>query len=580
MSPQVLKHMENFHCETLDNAKRAVVQVLADLEEDFARQQVSSGPQQTTVSAVTLKVDLKAPLIKIPSMKIKDQEGSGFKYTVIAAQRSLHQRLHNFMRMSDYIVFSTLLDLVVHSVEGLCHRFRPGEVSVMFLAELRYTAEAGLHHYPADLEFSTEVEGIANSFVLTAGTGKRLLNHEEIMPMIYLAEPDSHVDEGILHMMVTQDNKYLSLIVELQVLCRREFVRCQQACVDFRPMIDMVVENTAFDIDALEAEAERTRSDFADFSAMIAEYREQVEEVKAIPAYRDYGVVRITLDAFKMHVVPSPTTCLSQLCELLPRILMRRLHSLHDELSDFNTGLSRSPRNVDEFVVYVLYIDKVEERQDAIDSEVSQLEEEFHQMDQAKIQLKKDDSQAYRMLFPELMAVRTAVDMAGAQRESMTAKWSKRLDEEVAAFKLQVKDIKMLVDTPEILDDPEDEILDRIHERLDETQDTQYQVQSLEEQGEKLKMYQKALKRPVDSFPDLARSAVDIRLKLGVWETFAHMEFEKKNWKELELSDVVALKVPPLPLAFPLPRPPCFPFPWGEGQSSIGDHRLVGKLPP
>lgn len=61
---------------------------------------------------------------------------------------------------------------------------------------------------------------------------------------------------------------------------------------------------------------------------------------------------------------------------------------------------------------------------------------EHQDMENAGIRQEKEDADAYKMLFPELMAMRTAIDVATATRELKIDRWGKKLDEQVC-FNLQ-----------------------------------------------------------------------------------------------------------------------------------------------
>jgi hypothetical protein len=371
----VLKHLEAFWLQTLANAKSTFEKVLNDIEEDFTKKQHET--KQAGIAAAS-KPGEQSKMISAAlsgntaALKAKLDDGMDFKYTIIAAKRSMHKNLFNFTRLCDYIVFSALHAFVVRSVEILCRRFTENQ-QVMFICDL-ITDGKDLKQVPNNVQFTTEVDGIVGSFALTASSGTRLLGHPEINPYIDLYESNPHADPMLVHQIITQDEVYQRLLEDMHMAAVKEFRKSLVALDELRPFVQTVVRNAKYDFAAMEAEAISKRTDFKQFVRLISEFRKQISDIDDLPVYIDYSVVRLQLDKFKARLAPSSRACIAKLSEILPKLLISRCKKMQSEVSGYNAGLGRNSRSVEEFVAYVDFVEKVERRQTGIDEEVAQIE--------------------------------------------------------------------------------------------------------------------------------------------------------------------------------------------------------------
>lgn len=285
---------------------------------------------------------------------------------MIAAKRAAHRQFYNLMRLCDYVAFSALHNLVIESVESMLKRFVPkvsspsyrGKVP-LFSCSLHMAEDSTLTHMPNDVEFTAEIDGIVGSFVSTASSGIRLLGHPDVKDLTDLYEGEPIAEQNLVALIIEGDQRYLDLTSQITVASRREFRTCNDALYDFQHLAQITVSNSSFDIEVLEAYAEKHRSDFSELVKMLYQFRDQMAAVDAIADFRDYGIIRVQLNVFKGQVSPSPKSCHDQVSLLMPRLLTRRCNSVHEQMAFFTAGLSRSPKSVEDFVAFVLFIEEV-----------------------------------------------------------------------------------------------------------------------------------------------------------------------------------------------------------------------------
>ena len=400
----IIGQLQDFWVAAIEVAKNACVETLESLEEGLFGK-----------SDVMEQADGKDSGQKSP-------RADSFRYTVMASKRVVQQRLFYFLRLADYIIFSTLHEMVVESVtelldslyrasreaeaqrkaqEALEHAIKDGTVpapekpetddkpkkkkpvkeekpmrKTIFMTEVMLVL-GDLTFVPAAADFENELESIVGGFVdtVTGNENTRLLNHEDLEQYteLYDSESDAN-DAATVADIITNDEHYMTLVSGLKDAINDAFAHCDVYLQSFEAFRDMVIENEQVDAAELYEGAEKGEIVLEDFAAKLSTYEGQAVSINSIPDVKECGIIEVNAQRMKEMIAPSPASCLEKIEVLLPQLAVIKQKKLLDEVSHANSKLNHKPEAVSEFVAILDFINECNEKKDQFEADFNELQ--------------------------------------------------------------------------------------------------------------------------------------------------------------------------------------------------------------
>lgn len=187
------------------------------------------------------------------------------------------------------------------------------------------------------------------------------------------------------------------------------------------------------------------------FEEALKKYSFQKQTMTAIPARWVINNILIDTSYLKSVLEPSPDRCFNNVAKLLPGIARDKNELLLTEVQTWVRVLNTEPQNVEGFVEYLGWLEKVVsslQTVDLIENEVSNL---YSILDQYKIYIQPTDLAMFQTLGPTLRNLKEAVDYAMDSKEEKIAKFSNDQDKTLQELMVEVSDIRNKTQDPMVL---------------------------------------------------------------------------------------------------------------------------------
>lgn len=398
----IMGQIQNFWLEVIEVARGACVQTLESL-----------------VEGLFGKSDL--PDSKDGNQNKTSPRGDNFRYTVMATKRIIQRRLFYFLRLADYIIFSTLQEMVVEAIQELLQNLyrasreaeeQKKKIEAAELAKKNGSApepekpekdskpkakKVGKEEKPArktifvtevmlvlgDLtfvpsaeDFENELESIVGGFVDTVSGVEhtRLLNHQDLEQYTELYDSNEESEAATVADIIVNDEQYINMVSGLKDAIKNAFSTCQDYLATFEPFRDMMLENDQLDAQELWDGAQKGELVLDDFASKLESFGGQAKNIMKINDIQECGIIEVNATRFKEIISPSPAVCLDKLGTLLPQLAIAKQKKLLDEVSSSNTKLNQKPTEVQDFVAILDFIAELNEKKDQFEADFQELQ--------------------------------------------------------------------------------------------------------------------------------------------------------------------------------------------------------------
>ena len=522
---QFLRSLLSFWQRSIAGVKCGCEEVLADFEQKF----LAAAPKEIEFAGAHGKKSSDT------SNALSAGHGGVFKYTMQAAKRLVHEQLFRFMLLCDYMVLHAIKVCVVDSTARLCHRFNLAAAAVaarmaqaasdgdgdvvggapILIAQLEQVFDHGdgtvpqLHVIPSEDELEMEIEGIASSFLKTVASGVRLLNHPDLTTFYALYEEGCVSEiEHVLGTMIHDSDEYKTLLGNLRQGFVSTYDKVHLLIQRYQHLSDFVVDNAAFDIQQVETDVEATDAAYDGVLALEAGFAAQVQQMRAVEEFVDCDALRVVLTGYKNQLIPSPTRCIEQIRDLLPRLLARKQRRLLDQINEANSNLAKVPDKISDYMIYCTSLELIDAGQMELEDSIMDSNKRLYLLQDHNMELSKVDSVTCTILQSELQKLQTALQLANEHREANNGTFVGVLEGMLLAFREDISAMQLLAEDSSLV-----YATDEVQSVLATARDLSEQMSELEEKARLIRSYQRALRRPVAPFDELADMLHAVNLK-------------------------------------------------------------------
>ncbi|KAJ3023365.1 Dynein heavy chain 6, axonemal [Thoreauomyces humboldtii] len=215
-----------------------------------------------------------------------------------------------------------------------------------------------------------------------------------------------------------------------------------------------VVEPTILDLSSTIV----SREDGSTFSPVVeffeqhlAKFSLQRQTMAAIPITSTINNLLIDTTTLKSILVPSPERCFAEVARILPGLSRDKNELLLNEVQAWVRILNTQPSNVEGFVEYLEWLEKVKESMPLVEQLYDEVSRLYKHMDQYKITIQPTDLALYQTLGPTLRQLKEVVDMASDTKDENISKFSVELDKALNDLMTEVSDIRNRAQDPMVL---------------------------------------------------------------------------------------------------------------------------------
>ena len=562
-SDSMVAALKEFHTQSLANVKKACSDTISELEDRLFGEEAQDGQDEDPNSGQAGKVS----------------------YTVLAQRRAEHRKLHGFIRLIDYMIRSNLHQLVVASTEHLLTFIeQPRQIDslddiAMALEaepeveeteeqeeeqeELEATAEDAAGNEAPVFEIETqedadslcfspsrhgvqrELEKLLASFTITVSSVPDLSAEKSLREFTALVEVEQASDDALASM-VASDPHYIELVSSVRDNLDSTFELAEECKEILVPMLDLVRENQALDIEQVKAEANEGSKSLADFEDDMVMYSSQTKKIQKLPALVKLGVLLVNSEQLRDKFLPAPQKCLDELQTLLPQLGNDKVQVLLAEINDANTQLNKTPPDVDEFCDYLEFLEHLESRQDEIKDLFELAEEHYDLMDNQNVFVPPDQRANFQSLTIEYSNMKTWLSERQSKKDEDIQQYTVMLE---ASIKMLHEDRKVasnasndemfLEYTPNGMN-LESDVMKRLTDLNNSAEEMKANADKIQRQQKLFNKHDTNSSGVVERFEELKLVVDDITLKKKLWDALREFTELKETWTKTNFVDLDA----------------------------------------
>lgn len=514
-----------------------------------------------------------------------EASAEAYAYTIAAARRSEQRRLHNFIRLADYMICNTLTEMLVESISDILlmtaaqqdeEAYSPREKimrqqrrsSIMAsdagdsvgdsLSARRASIMApalggalGGGGAPGGMPgaagagdappiFEVEILFQDRELVFNPSTDEFQTKVDEVVggfvdtissmgllvaneELTGMLAPQGAEQQGDVSVVtdLIEDETYQTLAARVKESLAQAFDAAEDYKSVFSPYQSMVLENETLDIPGMSAAYQREEVTQDNFKEDVARFSDQREMIEALDTEASVGIIKVSSEKLKETFLPSPIMCLEQLHVMLPQLASELYQGFIEVVHDATARLTKTLSSVEDFVEQISFLQGVQEGWQQTDEKMLEITNLFELIEEAKIPIPELDYAAYQTLSPDFNALKSAMDEAEAAKDENVGRFSGELEQGVEQVAREVSEIRNRAQHEMILDESAD--MDAV---IKYTTDLSGMVAEQKAAAERIQRFQALFKVQASQFEDLAECAEEVELKRSLWVGI-------KEWGEL-----------------------------------------------
>ena len=525
--------------------------------------------------------------------------GTTNHYTIKAAKREVHKRNYSFLRLCDYIISGTMLDMVVENLATLLESIKAGlqvpeskvtipaegvdqdeqafvtqnhsnekaverspSVNNLFLSVHSKSTQkssccifitevwmntTSIYLNPSADHFASQLENTGANFIaMIAGSNTRLLTCDDLAQYIDLCDVDVYdtaLDLSSVADTTSNHSEYLRLSAELHAAIIDAFRESHLYLETFSSFRQMVEDNVMTDWEAMKKQQEEGSFLLEDFQTRLETYRYQSQTIDDIQDIKECGSVSIDARQLKSQIAPSPAGCRMKMAEVLPRVVHEMQTALLDEINFANQKISSAPKTVEQFHAMNEFLTECAEnhKHDELDDRFKEVQSYYQLMDQYQIKVDSLNRATFQSLGPEFAHLTNMFEVLDATKEDNMKTWCNTLEADIVEFKKSIKTLKADADDPRLIEDaefPEQMLIlaSNLKDRYAEFENTA--KSNLKYQTFFQEHTPPEQQKQLVRYPELEDISSDINLKLGLWQTRCEIGPKTELWKETLISEM------------------------------------------
>jgi len=376
----------------------------------------------------------------------------------------------SYIRVVDYIVLSTLHQLLMSSLYDLLKMFKDvplgyvepkaeGEeeeedtlldakakeakaaTSPLFQVEVYFQAPDAIEFSPSGNEFSMRLDGTISEFVnmLKTMVGTLISNDRfkrYTQPVINGRQDSVEINEGFdIVGLIEENDEYNQMVEGIKASFDAHFMEVIEYVKILEPHKSIYLENADTDM------AEHAEATLEEWQELLDKYRAQDAMFKAIPLAASVGIFAANNQRIKDLFMPSPKRCLADIHRTLPELAAAMATKLLNETTHAQEKLQNPPDNVADFVEYSEFLYKTNDRQKDYAERGVAVHAVYELMGKYAIQVPDADAASVKMMETMLGQLSHLVAQVESQQEEKTTGFTEDIETGIAQLRTKADEL-------------------------------------------------------------------------------------------------------------------------------------------
>lgn len=371
-------------------------------------------------------------------------------YTERAAMRTQCRKIAKFIRVVDFVVVTSLLQLGVVSIEafvegikkesqaegqlntrGLLKRDDMGKALFEVKIRLQDGGDSSenlrLKFNPEDEEFRARIEGAIYSGIKVISIREQLYNQPLFQSYVQssIEEVYSPSSGGDLELMIVENDQFQVNIEDMNICLGEAFVRAYESTQALASYLQKYRENEAF---ISQSSVEKFYDASIDtLRDLLTDFTNQEEEFKSLPDTIDVGILRVDARDVTSLIKPSPSKCLTIFHQIIPALASKKNAALLDEYSHASDQLSKEPGCVEAYTSILMFQREFEMKIPDLEGRFSFMRELYGITDEFQIDLSDIEKSNILMLGQARTQVKNAMVALEENSDASIQRFQKEL---------------------------------------------------------------------------------------------------------------------------------------------------------
>ncbi|EFC46212.1 axonemal dynein heavy chain [Naegleria gruberi] len=470
--------------------------------------------------------------------------------------RKVCKRIISFIRLCDFLVLDSLIELVEKSVERILHKIvtlsensdknieeeimqlgligtEDLEIVPLFKVDIRFSDQK-LQILPSKEQFDKRVSKVIEGFFEAIRLDKFITRkkfEEYTDPVINDKGADAIVSEGItVKERITRRESYDRLLKSIKETLSIAFKDVEKYAKEYEPIKVKYLENK----EMLETEVSSLKEKDLPlewFQDEMNKYKHQDREVKQMRTYKYKGIFYVDTQMLKETFSPSPTECLKKLHIILPELSKDKNQILYKKLEKAMERFKAFPASVEDFVEFLRFVEKTVASLDELETEFKTVSDFYKLMDDEKVKVPVEDKNFFQdFTVSTISTLRSSISRAEDSKEDRINKFSVDLKRKIDDLRGEIQDFLEKSKDPMVSDVNYADSRDRIEDVISYLMDLKNGMDKAQKRSIELIGYQELFKVKTDSIDEMPIIAKEIDHKLKLWTTMRSWnDFESEN---------------------------------------------------
>ncbi|XP_047348170.1 dynein axonemal heavy chain 6 [Vespa velutina] len=519
-------------------------------------------------SNITIEQTAYGKLLAFTEVKFKMPKDGILKMSYIeqARKRDKCYRLSCFIHLIDYMQTSMMQIFLLNTYRSFIDvlknhsNYLPDDASLdndlmdvvleppfprtqgpYFIIDLLISVKKGIHMNPSENKFQDAFKTLEKTWEENLHAIKPLLSD----PFFYtFTRPviNRKIEKKIcgeppeILTVLSMDPSLKTLKAELTTILNDNIDSVKRYWKRFQIIYDFYLEDMEFEENII-----RDNIECRLFRKWCIRYQNELNIIDKIVDYQPLGIFYIQLQNFKKAAALAPEGKRFVIEAVMPGIGKSKVDNLLTEASVSLSYLQSEPVSTDDFVSYIKFIDKAQEKVDMMENQYDYIKELYDTMEEFQIIVPGDDVANYLNISVYFTTLRLAVEKKMEERGKLIGKFNIQLQKDITSLIDKVSEINEEVTQGWLI-----ESKSNVDECLETLKDLTERLNDCVATAEEYRSYQRAFKVEVTRFVIIDQVMSELKLRSLLWESVTTWENAVDQWQfadfdTLNVEDVTAL---------------------------------------
>eukprot|EP00903_Cladosiphon_okamuranus_P017642 g16249.t1 len=363
---------------------------------------------------------------------------SEISFTERAAMRTQCRKLAKFMKVADFLVADTYLDVALESTRDLLLQMQhavdsTSDKDVSNLQPIKEEGNLSSQKFPVMLFDGLTV--VANPC--------RLLSEPSFKAFVspIVDERGMFAEGQDLEAAIMEDPDFQEMLECIHRSIAHSFRRTETYASSFDTLTQCYLENAQFARDV--SVSSYVNANVEQLKALLFNYDDQTTRFKRIKTWQDVGLIRVGSAKLEALLRPSPERCLEIVHRVVPQLYKINHELLLNELSESLDAMSKKSRSVEDFANLIVQYRGAKERAGEMQERYTFLSSLYEVMEGNGVAISDDTRTAANMIVKLRKQLHSKIEMVESIYDQEHQKFSSELGKQAASLTPRIQALRM-----------------------------------------------------------------------------------------------------------------------------------------